>query len=581
MHGAGRKTVINRRTDLARNVVEPTVASASVFSFSEIAAKKLRRFCTSASDDFSMRAIAVPATAETMRAPSGAFAAAGFVWTAFAAGFGAVTANAGAGAGAALAISLLVGAPGLAMAALAPHRSAPWARAYATFAWTAFAILATALSGGAASPASVSFLIAPAFAWACGDRRGCGEAIGFAVVGWALAAAGFSGDAMPLTGSAPVALAVAAALFAGWLALAVPRMETTSRATARRPAPGSVLLDPAGRVVEADALVRRRLNWESDGVGRTLPDLVARAAGAQAADAVRLATARALAGEIARADVPIGETTQAIEVHPAPGGAVALIVDVGDLAGRLAALERDAAKSKEARAARSRQTAELSHELHTPLTHILGFTEILQRELYGPLAPKYHEYVGLIQTSGRNLLDLIGGLMDLSRLDGGRYAIDPERFDARDILAEVVRLSSEAAARKGVALTADCADEAIEVDADPRALRQMIVNITSNGVKFTPGGGSVVVAARAEDGALVIEASDTGPGIAPEDRVRLGQAFERGTGVKAVEGIGLGLALTRAFAELHGGALSFHDAPGGGALVRITLPVLARPRPGM
>jgi signal transduction histidine kinase len=79
----------------------------------------------------------------------------------------------------------------------------------------------------------------------------------------------------------------------------------------------------------------------------------------------------------------------------------------------------------------------------------------------------------------------------------------------------------------------------------------------------------------------LIEVSDTGPGIAREDRVRLGQAFERGTGVKGIEGIGLGLALTRAFAELHGGALSFHDAPGGGALVRIWLPVLVRPRPGM
>ena len=115
-------------------------------------------------------------------------------------------------------------------------------------------------------------------------------------------------------------------------------------------------------------------------------------------------------------------------------------------------------------------------------------------------------------------------------------------------------------------------DAPLNVSADPRALRRMLINTLGNALKFTPEGGRVIVAATEEDSALVLRRSITAP--ASRSAARLGQAFERGSGVGRIEGAGLGLSLVRALAALHGGALSFHDAPGGGALVRLRLPVL-------
>ena len=524
--------------------------------------------------------------ANTAAAPGGLIAEGALAWLAVAAAIGIASAQAGVSGGASALGALIGAAPALATLAAATHLARPGALAICLFAWTAFAMIATALTGGAMSPAALCFAIAPALAHGVGERRATFEAVGFALGAYAFAAVAGAGlEAAPNVGAAPVAAGLAAlALSAFWaLTSTAPAPVKSSAVRGERDleAPASLSLDAEGRVRAAGSIALARLGAAAGDKGMALHELVARAAGPRAGDDVRIAVARARAGGEGRAEVPIDGRTFALEVHPTRGGAIAALVDVGDLAERLSALESDAAAAREARTARSRQTAELSHELRTPLSHILGFAEIMQRELYGPLAPKYQEYVALIQTSGRNLLDLITGLMDLSRLDGGRYALDPERFDARDIVAEVGRLSADAAARRTVALHVEMPDEAIEVDADPRALRQMILNLTTNALKFTPSGGAVTILARVEDDAFIVDVVDTGPGIAPDERVRLGRAFERGAAATGVEGVGLGLALTRAFAELHGGDLSFHDAPGRGALVRISLPVLARPRPGM
>lgn len=218
--------------------------------------------------------------------------------------------------------------------------------------------------------------------------------------------------------------------------------------------------------------------------------------------------------------------------------------------------------------------AEVSHELRTPLTHILGFSEMIERQIFGPVSERYVEYAGLIRKSGGHLLGLVNDLLDLSKMDAGRYEVERERFDARLIVEEVVRLSADAAAKKNIALGMTTPERALDVDADPRALRRILINTLGNALKFTPEGGRVIIAAAAEDGALVLDTIDNGPGIPEAERERLGQAFERGPGAERIEGAGLGLSLVRALAGLHGGALSFHDAPGGGALVRVRLPVL-------
>jgi cell cycle sensor histidine kinase DivJ len=223
--------------------------------------------------------------------------------------------------------------------------------------------------------------------------------------------------------------------------------------------------------------------------------------------------------------------------------------------------------------AMSQRIAEVSHELRTPLTHILGFSEMIERQIFGEVSARYVEYASLIRKSGAHLLSLVNDLLDLSRIEAGRFDLSLEDFDVRNVVEDVVRLSADAAAAKHIALGMVTPETALMVRADARALKRMLINTLGNAIKFTPEGGRVTVMARAADGALVLETIDNGPGIPEADRERLGRAYERGAGV-GVEGTGLGLALVRALASLHGGALSFHDAPGGGALVRIRLPVL-------
>jgi signal transduction histidine kinase len=225
--------------------------------------------------------------------------------------------------------------------------------------------------------------------------------------------------------------------------------------------------------------------------------------------------------------------------------------------------------------AQRRRLAELAHELRTPLTHIIGFADVMRQRLFGQMNPKYGEYVELIHTSGQNLLSLSNRLLDLARLESGKFELQREEFDVAGIAEEVVRLSAESAGARGVALILEPVSLPLQVNADVSAVRQILVNLVTNAIKFTPAGGAVRVRALAHESVLRLEVEDTGPGIPPEERTKLGSAFERGSAGEGADGFGLGLSLVRAFAELHDGTLSFHEAPGGGALVRVDLPVFA------
>ncbi|MEZ5972987.1 MAG: HAMP domain-containing sensor histidine kinase [Hyphomonadaceae bacterium] len=231
------------------------------------------------------------------------------------------------------------------------------------------------------------------------------------------------------------------------------------------------------------------------------------------------------------------------------------------------------------RGARSEQAtnqriAEVSHELRTPLTHILGFSEMIERQLFGEIGVRYVEYAGLIRKSGAHLLGLVNDLLDLSRIDAGRFELQVGEFDVRDVIEDVVRVSIDSAEKKQIHLGMVAGEAPIMVRADDRAVKRMLINTVGNAIKFTPEGGRVIVQASLMSGSLQLDTIDNGPGIPAAERETLGQAYERGSGGARAEGTGLGLSLVRALADLHGGALSFHDAPGGGALVRVTLPVL-------
>jgi signal transduction histidine kinase len=215
-----------------------------------------------------------------------------------------------------------------------------------------------------------------------------------------------------------------------------------------------------------------------------------------------------------------------------------------------------------------RRIAELAHEWRTPLNHMIGFAEMIQNQALGPLDRRYAEYGALIASSGRRLVEMLSRQLDFARSEAGP-PLSLETFDVRAAAEEALLLARGSADPKGVVLAHDLPAAPVLARADPGALRQILANLLGNAVKYTPPGGRVTLAARADSGGAVLEVCDTGPGIAAADRERLMRPFERGAGG---EGAGLGLALVRTLAERQGGAFSLAEAPGGGLLARVRLP---------
>lgn len=221
-----------------------------------------------------------------------------------------------------------------------------------------------------------------------------------------------------------------------------------------------------------------------------------------------------------------------------------------------------------------RRIGEVAHELRTPLNHILGFAQVMQQQLFGPLAPKYAEYIDLIVESGRRMDALATDWLDMARLDAGRYDVTPERFDLARLARDAVDAASIASTWKGEIITQG-ADDPLPIDADARAVRQILDNLIVNATKFTPDGGAIVVRLASGARAIAIDVIDNGPGLSAADKLRLARPFERGAGVGAVQGAGLGLTLVKALAQAHGGRLEILDAPGQGALMRVLLPAVS------
>ena len=257
--------------------------------------------------------------------------------------------------------------------------------------------------------------------------------------------------------------------------------------------------------------------------------------------------------------------------------------------GRLSAILRDASlehsnevrleaariEADEMNAGKSRFLANMSHELRTPLNAIMGFSDIMRTQMFGPLTGKYAEYVGLIHESGRHLLDLINDVLDMSKIQAQRYELTREIFDIREPVSAALRLLRVQADEAGVKLRGSLPTGLIEANADRRALKQIVINLVSNAIKFTPAGGQITVNLRAYGDILDLSVIDNGIGISAEDLSRLGRPFEQvGDTTRHMGGTGLGLSLVRAFAELHGGEMIVESRLGEGTTVTVRLPVL-------
>ncbi len=246
------------------------------------------------------------------------------------------------------------------------------------------------------------------------------------------------------------------------------------------------------------------------------------------------------------------------------------------LEARNAALSDALQRAEAARRAKSEFLANMSHELRTPLNAIIGFAQLIQQEIHGPLgAEPYKEYVGDIRESGSHLLRIINDILDLSKAAAGKMTLEEDHLSPGDIAAGVCRLMRHRTEAARLDLTLHVADDLPALWADERKLKQMLLNLLSNAVKFTEPGGriSVAVELASADG-LRIAVRDTGVGIAQDQIAHVLEPFAQADGTlsRKADGTGLGLPLVKAMIELHGGRLVLESEPGAGTTTTLVFP---------
>jgi two-component system, cell cycle sensor histidine kinase PleC len=235
-------------------------------------------------------------------------------------------------------------------------------------------------------------------------------------------------------------------------------------------------------------------------------------------------------------------------------------------------------RAEEANQAKSKFLANMSHELRTPLNAIIGFSEIMEAAMFGPLGgQKYTEYARDIRESGRYLLDVINDILDMSKIEAGSVHFSPETVELDHIIADSLRVVGGRASEKRLTLRSQVAP-GISLVADRRALKQIALNLLSNAVKFTPDGGAVTVRGRSRGGRVTIVIDDNGIGIPKDALHKLGRPFEQVESqlTKRHQGSGLGLAIAKSLVEMHGGIMRIRSILGSGTAVVVRLPLATR-----
>ena len=255
---------------------------------------------------------------------------------------------------------------------------------------------------------------------------------------------------------------------------------------------------------------------------------------------------------------------------------VAVMRDVTDRKMQQQALELARTAAEQADAAKTRFLATMSHELRTPLNAIIGFSEmIVQEDVLMIDAAKRKEYAQLINDSGQHLLSVVNGILDMSKMETGNFEISPEPFAPRAALLHCCNLLALKARENGVDLITRASDDLPVMNGDPRAFRQIALNLVANAIKFTERGGSVTVSATVEGSRLMLRVADTGVGIAAADLTRIGDPFFQAgkTFERRHEGTGLGLSIVKGLVGLHHGEISVQSRLGEGTTVAVALPL--------
>jgi len=272
---------------------------------------------------------------------------------------------------------------------------------------------------------------------------------------------------------------------------------------------------------------------------------------------------------------PLERTFQAASAAGA-AEVVAVMRDVTDRKIQEQALELARRAAEAADAAKTRFLATMSHELRTPLNAIIGFSEMIVQEQALMLdAARRKEYAQLINDSGQHLLSVVNGILDMSKMETGNFEITPEPFAPRAALVNCCNLLALKARENGIDLVTDATQDLPIMTGDPRAFKQIVLNLVSNAIKFTERGGKVKVSAGIDGSQLMFDVADTGVGIAADDLLRIGAPFFQAgkTYQRRHEGTGLGLSIVKSLVALHGGELTVRSKIDEGTTVTVTLPL--------
>jgi len=460
--------------------------------------------------------------------------------------------------------------------------------------WAVMSALACGLTGGIAGPLAVWCVAPLAAAAVLGGGKPLAQGAGLSVAAFAVIAVA---QAAGLTGPAPMGpaafdlalLGLGATSLGLAAALLLSRRRLSRRSAAQSSANAdlhAVLLQQPNLIVTlgAGGRVAGAYGFPPFGVD---PDvLFQQGLPALAPPDERIVVSDAIADAIreGRARVAFAPAPGAwleIELRRmADGRVVATLRDAADQHARETALDAARADAEALNIGKSRFLANMSHELRTPLNAIMGFSDIMRERMFGALPGKYVEYADLIHDAGAHLLDLINDVLDMSKIEAAKYELSLERLDVREPVQAALRLMRLQADDVGVQLRGVLPSAPLEADLDRRAIKQIVLNLISNALKFTPQGGLVTVSVQALAGALELTVADTGTGISAADLERLGRPYEQaGDASQQARGTGLGLSLVRAFAELHGGEMGIESRLGEGTAVTVRLPAPAAEQP--
>jgi cell cycle sensor histidine kinase DivJ len=490
-----------------------------------------------------------------------------------------------------VAVSLAI--PALISLLLLPALHQTWSQVVLLALWTGFAVTATLLGG--LSQLAITFLCIPAIAMLFTRERVIEALVlaALALIATLLSMSLIGLGASPLSESGTDFLIMLGT--AGTLSLIIATMIAVAQGGGRGNAASAAGLGSWGDSLVGgvfqfgadDRLVGANLEGrEQFGLDQLSEDILIgdMAGGGEASvrirDAADMARRNSMSS-VTRISVPSPagmKTSYDVNITPtAQGDLLVHALDRTNDADQLEALRQ--AQTVAEREAREKTLffAGVSHELRTPLNAIIGFSDMMRSRLFGPLPGKYAEYADLIHDSGQYMLDLIGDVLDLSKVEAGKYTLLPDTFDVSDVVRSSVKMIRPSADSADVTIEIDVPeDDALLITADRKATRQILLNLLSNAVKFSPKGSMVRVSAEDVDGVMRLSVVDEGPGMSANDISRIGEPFAQGQSAQSVDarGSGLGLSLVKTLAELHDGRLEIRSDMGEGTIAQVYLPSL-------